>query len=150
MDCIKVKRLLSSYIDNELVDEDLLVKIERHLNTCGGCKEELDTLTSVKNLMVKKERIEVKEDFLDSIKNNIKENQAQIIRIRWIPEAGSLARRLIPVPAVIAAVIFFLVFAQVNGLSPVDEYIYAGLSNEEMGVLSGYVDSTDLLTKMIF
>ncbi len=150
MNCDRAKRLLSRYMDNELVDEQLLAQLEDHLHQCPGCTAELNTLTAMKRLIVQKQRISVKEGFLERITSSIGLDQAQLVRIKWLPEAGNLARKLIPVPALVAVVMFFLVFASINGLNPVDEYIFADLSTQEMGVLSGYIDSSDLLTQVVF
>ncbi|MBN3039485.1 MAG: zf-HC2 domain-containing protein [Candidatus Omnitrophica bacterium] len=150
MNCYKAKRLLSRYIDNELKDESLRLKLHEHLKACEDCQREFHSLIAVKRLIAQKEKIKLTKDFLETLKLNIQNEQAQIIKIRWLPEAGNLARKLIPVPAIIAAFMFFMVVARLNGVNPVEEYLYADLSDEDIGILSGYVDSSELLTEVIF
>lgn len=149
MRCRKVKRALNRYIDKELVDKDVLGQIEEHLDICPRCKAQLNSLLSIKGFITQKERVTTEEGFLDRLKDNLRE-KASIIKIGWLPEAGKLARRLIPVPVAIMILMSTLIFAKVNGLSPVDEYIFGDLTNEEMGILSGYIDNSDLLTKTVF
>ncbi len=50
MDCEKIERMLSAYLDEELtVEEYRLVK--KHLIACSHCQGELDKLQAIKNLM---------------------------------------------------------------------------------------------------
>ena len=144
MNCSKVKRLLSRYIDKELLEQNVITQIEEHLKVCPDCKAELQSLVSTGALISQKERIAVGEDFLARLKDRLRP-QPQVVRLRWLPEAGDLARRLIPVPIVATMLMFALVFSRLNGLNPVDQYIVADLSNEEIGILGGYIDDSDLL-----
>ncbi len=150
MRCDKIKRFLSRYIDKELVDKKLKALIEKHLDICPHCQAEFNALVKVKGLIAEKGRITVGGEFLVGLKNRL-EPEAPVIRLRWLPEAGDLARRLIPVPVVIMILMLSLVFTRLNGaFSPVDEYIFSDLTNEEMGILSGYIGSSDLLTNVVF
>ena len=148
MQCSKVKRLLNRYIDKEIEDRGLIAQVEEHLNMCAHCQAQLKTLASVKGLIAQKEKITAQGDFLARLKEKL-EPGAQIIRLRWLPQAGELARRLIPVPVVTMAIMFVLLLSRLNGLNPVEDYIYADLSNEEIGILSGYVDNSDLLSILL-
>lgn len=140
MRCLKVRRLLNRYVDKELDDKKVIALIEGHLNLCAHCQAQLDSLVSVKGLIGQKEQLTAPEDFLARVKGKL-EPEAQIIRIRWLPEAGELARRLIPAPVVIMLLMLSLIFARLNGANPIDEYIFADLNNEEIGILSGYIDN---------
>lgn len=148
MKCSKARRLLMRFVDKELENKKLAILIEEHLNLCADCKLELNSLISTKELIAQRERLAVSEDFLDRVKGRLGP-QPQIIRVSWLPEAGDLARRLIPVPIVTAMLMFALIFSRLNGLNPVDEYIFGDLSNEEMGILSGFIDNSDLLELLI-
>jgi predicted anti-sigma-YlaC factor YlaD len=136
-------------MDKELINKEAVTLIEEHLQRCSHCRSELNSLISIKDLISQKERITPKDDFLIRLKSRLR-LEGQIIRIRWIVEIGNLARRLIFVPATIMILIVVLVFGRQNGISPVDDYIFGDLSNEEIGILSGYYESYYLLTKMIF
>lgn len=148
MDCRKVKRLLNRYSDQELAGKDMLVLVETHLNECALCRKELAALTAVKGLLARKEKITVTEDFLSGLRNRLR-GEPQVIRVRWLPEAGDWARRLIPLPAVALSLLFVLLWTGLNGKSPVDEYIYAGLSNEELAIVNGYITNSDLLQSIM-
>ena len=149
MKCNKVKVLLNRYIDKELAEQNLQGLIEEHLRSCPRCQAELKALAATKDLFAQKEKIAVGEDFLERIKERLEE-QPQIIRIKWLPEAGELARRLIPVPVITAVLIFALVFGRMNGANPVDEYIFEDLTNTEIGILSGEIDNSELLNEVLF
>ena len=150
MKCSKVRRFLNPYIDKELDNKKVIALIEEHLNICPYCKAELNSLNLMKGLIAQKEKVTVEESFLVRLKNKLR-GEPQIIRLKWLPEAGDLARRLIPVPVAIMILIFTLIFAQMNmTFSPVDEYIFEDLTNEEMGILSGYIDNSDLLAEVVF
>ena len=146
MNCAQVKRFLNRYIDKEIEDKELIALVDEHIKNCPHCQTELDTMISMKNFITQKERISAEEDFLVNLKKKL-EGEAPIINIKWLPQAGELARRLIPVPVISMIVMFVLVFSQLNGLTSIDEYLYADLSNEELAVLGGYIDSSDLLTQ---
>ncbi len=46
MECLKIRELLSDYMDG-ILDEEVKVKVEEHLLTCKGCKEELASLKAL-------------------------------------------------------------------------------------------------------
>lgn len=50
MDCEKVERMLSAYLDQELAGEEYKL-VKKHLIKCSRCQEELDKLRAIKNLM---------------------------------------------------------------------------------------------------
>lgn len=147
MRCGKVNRLLNRYIDDEL-DKRLTDLIEQHLQVCPNCKQELNALESIKGVVRQKERVAAEEGLLERIKDRL-QPAPQVIRIKWLPEAGNLARRLIPIPMAAMTIIFTLMLTRLNGVNPVDEYIFSDLTNEEVGILSGYIDNSDLLTRVV-
>lgn len=149
MNCGKVKRLLNRYVDKELIDQGLIAFVEGHLASCPDCKAQLQSLAATKTLISQKERITVGEDFLARLKDKLRP-KPQLARMRWVAEAGNLARRLIPVPAAVTVLMFALLFLRLNGVDPVEEYLFADLSNKEISILSGYVDNADLLTEVVF
>lgn len=147
MRCNRVKRNLGRYLDQELVNKKAITLIEQHLQKCSRCRAELHSLTLIKNLFSQKERLTAKDDFLLRLKSRLKpETQTP----RWVIETGNLARRLIPVTATIMILVTALMLGRQPGVSPVNDYMFGGLSNEEMGILNGDIDNSALLTKMIF
>jgi anti-sigma factor RsiW len=49
MDCSRYRKLLSAYLDNELL-EDELAEVNEHLKVCPGCTRELERLRLVQTL----------------------------------------------------------------------------------------------------
>jgi hypothetical protein len=52
MDCIKVKELLTTYLDKELEDKEK-ISVESHLSACRQCREELEGLASMREQLRK-------------------------------------------------------------------------------------------------
>ncbi len=149
MRCNRVKKNLGPYLDKELINKKAITLIERHLQRCSRCRAELHSLTLIKELLSQKERLTAKDDFLLRLKSRLKP-ETQTPRIRWVLETGNLARRLIPVTATIMILVTALMLGRQPGVSPINNYMFGGLSNEEMGILNGDVSNSELLTKMIF
>ncbi|MFH1245022.1 MAG: zf-HC2 domain-containing protein [Candidatus Omnitrophota bacterium] len=146
MDCRKIRRLLNRYIDKEIAGREVTL-VEAHLKECVDCRRELAAIEAVQALMTQKGKIAVQGDFLSGLRDKL-QAQPQKIRVRWLPEAGDWSRRLIPLPLAVLSLLFVLLLAGLNGrnsASSVDEYIYADLTNEELAVLTGYIDNSDLL-----
>jgi len=60
MDCIEVKELLTTYLDNELKNEEK-IKIEAHLSACRQCREELEGLALMREQLKKVFRLRADE-----------------------------------------------------------------------------------------
>jgi hypothetical protein len=52
MDCVEVKELLTTYLDNELEDNEKII-IESHLSACRQCREELEGLALMREQLRK-------------------------------------------------------------------------------------------------
>jgi predicted anti-sigma-YlaC factor YlaD len=50
MDCKRIEKMLSAYLDQELVGEEYKL-VKRHLIKCSRCQEELEKLQAIKNLV---------------------------------------------------------------------------------------------------
>ena len=70
MECIKVKELLSEYIDNVL-DEQLKKSVEEHLLTCNSCAEELASLKTYLEKISSLEKIEAPVNFIQSLNEKL-------------------------------------------------------------------------------
>jgi len=70
MECIKVKELLSEYIDNVL-DEQLKKSVEEHLLTCNSCAEELASLKTYLEKINSLEKIEAPVNFIKSLNEKL-------------------------------------------------------------------------------
>jgi len=62
MRCLKVRKKLSAFIDNEL-DETIRAKIEEHLRECFSCRHELMLLNQTWEVLEIWEKIELSENF---------------------------------------------------------------------------------------
>jgi len=149
MNCAKIKYLLNRYIDKELTDQKLIAHVEEHIMGCSDCKKELNLLRATKNLIAKQEKITVGDEFFAMLQDKLP-IETEATEVKWLPDAGELARKLIPVPAVVTMIIFSLIFVNLNGLNPVDEYIFSDLNAEEMSIVYGYTDNSDLLAIGVF
>jgi len=118
MNCDKVCRKLSQYLDNALsVQEKSL--IAEHLNTCQKCKQELSLLLQEQTHLAQLKPIKISSDFnaklWQRIRNEENPGSASIIDI--------LLGKLIPIPAVLA--VLLVVFSGFSTFSPL---IYANSS----------------------
>ena len=148
MRCAEVKRLLGRYVDKEIADKKIILLIEEHLNKCYHCKTELESLISARELLLSKQRLRLDDDFLIRIKDKLLPDTLNI-KLRWILEAGSLAKRLIPVPVGIIILTIILMFGRHNNTMAVDNYMFGDLTNEEIGILNGHIGTNDLLREIL-
>lgn len=146
MRCTKIKRLISRYIDKELIDGKTMGLIEGHLKECTLCKAEQDFLIKIKGLISEKEKLSAGEDFLARLKESLNP-PAQAVELKWVVETGNLARRLIPVPVTITLLVMYLLFARYNGLNPIEDYIFADLNSREITIVSEDIEETNLLNE---
>jgi predicted anti-sigma-YlaC factor YlaD len=109
--CIKVKRLLSRYLDKEASVEDAKF-VENHLDECFLCKNSLLELSSVKSLLRGKEKKSLPENYLVCrLREVLADKEYLSGRSTWLGAIGNFSFRLIPVPvAVIALAFTFLMF----------------------------------------
>lgn len=144
MRCGRISRLLSRYIDKEIEGPGLSAQVEQHLKRCARCQTDLNLLVATKDLWAQKARITAREDFLVRLKEKLPPG-APVVELKWLPQAGELARRLIPVPVVTTALLLVLILLRPNGAGAINDYIFSDLGREEIAVLSGSVDHVDLL-----
>lgn len=97
MECSKIN--LSAYLDNELSEKERL-EIERHIEICRDCREEIETLSSLNNnLLNLKEEIEPSSNFNMKFWERVKaEDERKKIGLFWLP---------IPATAVLLLIILF-------------------------------------------
>ncbi len=106
-ECLKVKRLLSRYLDKETGETETNL-VETHLNSCSLCKKELLELSRVKELVSGKERLILPENYLVSrLREEITRQERRRKRLSLI-DLGNLSRRLIPIP--VATIVLSLLF----------------------------------------
>ena len=115
--------LLNSYVDNELsLDKRNL--IEMHIKSCAVCTEEIKYIQLLKQ-QIGQNKIEANpEVFWQNLKNRLQDEITQGEQETLVIDLGTWARRLVPVPVVIAvvAVIFFYLMPAKQNV--IDEYVF--------------------------
>ena len=145
-ECIKVKRLLSRYLDKETGEAETTL-VATHINTCSLCKKELLELSRVKELVSGKERITLPESYLVC---RLGEEIAREQRTRKrfsLGNIGNLSRRLIPIPVatiVLSIIFLFLISAgQQANESSLEDNLLSGTpvtTEAALGVILGVQD----------
>jgi len=74
MKCLKVRRKLIAFLDNELGKQER-DKIEEHLNSCSVCSEELNNLSGVFETICLYEEIEPSPHFRNIVKQKIEKQE---------------------------------------------------------------------------
>jgi predicted anti-sigma-YlaC factor YlaD len=140
--CIKVKRLLSRYLDKEASVEDAKF-IENHLSECFLCKNEFLELSSAKSLLHGKERKSLPENYLVyRLREAIADKEYLVGKLAWLSAIGNFSFRLIPVPvAVIALAFAFLMFTPSH---------YASKVSLEEHMLSSNSITTQTALELVF
>lgn len=133
--CRRVKRLLSAYLDQETSKSDTDF-IKTHLDGCLSCRRELDQFYQIKQLVLNKERRSISADRLIL---DLEEETVGLSLPQEVP-VGSLASRFMPVPAVLAILLFVFVF--VLRQDPVEYSL-------EDRILSGEPVTTETAAKVV-
>ncbi len=148
MNCKKIKRFLTPYLDNELKEPDITAAVEKHLETCKSCSNELKALKSIKDLVHKKEKIKADKILLPSIIDKINEDEQ--IKIEKREKLLRLLRNeLIPSLATAAAVILVVIsinLLKMDSISSIDELILSEMSVNEVNELFGNTELEKLLS----
>jgi len=100
MKCTQVKRRLSAFLDREMSSEDKAL-ISRHLDTCPGCRQELERLTRLSGDLALIEDVEVQPYFMTRLVRRITDREAKHAAPWWFPEWIRRAA----IPAAAAAVL---------------------------------------------
>lgn len=108
-ECVKIKRLLSRYLDKETGSVDTAL-IEAHLDSCSLCKQELSGFARVKGIILERQRKALPQDFLVCRLRGkiVSERLASGEGFSWLEAMGNLSRRLMPVPVSAIALLIAL------------------------------------------
>lgn len=107
INCKEINELISLYMDNEL-DELTRKAFEEHVNLCKDCKDNLDELLSMKELLGSIEEVELPEGFKATLHEKLmeekqkKENKSKFLLInsKYIKIISSVAACILLVFAV--------------------------------------------------
>lgn len=114
MDCVKIRKLLSAYMDRDL-DRGTYQSVEMHLEKCEECREELLSLKDMIAELKSLDNLEAPEGFIRKVQEQI-EHPSWSDTIRWalfFPEKIKL-----PLEFAALAVTALLVIFIFNGLQP--------------------------------
>ena len=114
MDCTRIRELLSEYID-DVLDPDMRARVEKHLDDCRACTEELIALQALVHDLGSLERIRAPEDFLDRLHERLEPRftSRRLIHLLFVP-----MRVKLPLEFATAAALLILVFASLQGPGP--------------------------------
>ncbi|MHB9154435.1 MAG: anti-sigma factor family protein [Endomicrobiales bacterium] len=124
MECAKVFRKLSSYIDNELRADENQV-ISEHIHHCEKCSAELKLLKREEAYLRQSRSVQLSIDFRARFWERVRNEEATAAKRRTFGDV--LIQRWIPVP--VACSILIVLFSAVTTLSPL---LYA-LPNDTKG-----------------
>ena len=105
--CLKVKRILSRYLDKETGGTDTAL-VEAHVKSCVLCRQELSELSRLKGIILGKERKTLPQDYLVSRLRQEIAGESCSQEGSQVFDLARLCRKLIPIP--VAAMVFSIVF----------------------------------------
>ena len=110
MECSQIKELLSEYMDG-MLDKETADLVEKHLETCEDCREELASLRAISEELSSLESVEAPADFLNKVHERIEQRSlvSRVIRSIFVP-----TRLKIPFQLATAAAMAVLVFSLFN------------------------------------
>ena len=127
MKCTHVKRRLSAYLDREVSGEDNTF-ISRHLDTCPGCRQELERLTRLSGDLALIEDVEVQPYFMTRLGQRIADREAKHAAPWWGPKW--IRRWATP-----AGAVAFIALAALTG-SYLGETVYHWKTRSESGAVT--------------
>jgi hypothetical protein len=110
MECSQIRKLLSEYMDG-MLDKETTGVVEKHLETCKDCREELASLRAISEELGSLEAVEPPADFLKKVHERIEQRSlvSRVFRGIFIP-----TRLKIPFQLATAAAMAVLVFSLFN------------------------------------
>ncbi len=128
-ECIRVRKLLSRYIDKEAGRSDIAL-IEEHLDICSFCKKELRELSWVKELVLEKERKVLPQDYLVCrLRQEIAGERRMMKQGSWLTGLEYFSRKVIPIPVtliVLSTVFLMLSSRRQLSESSLEEHLLSG------------------------
>jgi len=120
-ECVRVKRLLSRYLDKEARVDDVIL-VEAHLDSCPICKKELSESLRVKEFISKRQRKALPRDYLVCrLREEIAGEYNAQKRFSWLAGIGGLSRKLIPIP--VTVIVLSIALLILSSRQQVNEYL---------------------------
>jgi anti-sigma factor RsiW len=108
MNCNKIQKLLSSYIDKE-IDTKSTIEIEKHLLACSNCKNEYDVLVKTKELLHSLTNIDLPADFYENVQREISKRAEPVSSVQLLLDWFSIRKKEVLVVS-LAVILFFAIF----------------------------------------
>ncbi len=133
MECLKIRELLSDYMDG-ILDEEAKVKVEEHLLTCKGCQEELAFLKTLVEELGSLDSVDAPADFLENLHERMEKSSrfSRIMRKLFVPW-----RIKIPLELATAAAMAVLVIAIVRVQQPLQQITDVSKDSTQSRVAKG-------------
>jgi hypothetical protein len=111
MDCARVRELLSEYID-DVLDPETRARVEKHLDGCKACTEELTALQALVEELGTLEKIQPPDDFLDRLHERLTPHFSlqKLVQLFFVP-----IRVKLPLEFATAAFLVILIYASLQG-----------------------------------
>ena len=118
MECNEIRALLSLYID-EMLENDQMKDVEKHLSDCTVCREEYESIYEIHSLLGQIEEVPLPESFDLRLKKALQEEKVQMIdpvKVKNRSNVRSRFRAIISLAAVFAVgVMTFALYHDVLG-----------------------------------
>ncbi|MBN1843356.1 MAG: zf-HC2 domain-containing protein [Deltaproteobacteria bacterium] len=133
MECPKIRELLSDYMDG-ILNEEVKAKVEEHLLTCKGCKEELASLKALIEELGSLDSVDAPADFLENLHKRMETRSrfSRIMRKLFFPW-----RVKIPLELATAAAMAVLVIAIFRVQQPLQQITDVSKDSTQSGVAKG-------------
>jgi hypothetical protein len=128
MECSQIKDLLSEYMDRVL-DKETADLVEKHLETCEDCREELASLRAISEELNSLESVEAPADFLNKVHERIEQRSlvSRVFRSIFVP-----TRPKIPFQLATAAAMAVLVFSLFNVMQSENQIVGVPFQSEKV------------------
>lgn len=138
MNCSRVMKLLSAYVDGELTGAEML-EIRRHLSYCPECSEEHEALLFMKRAVSRLRTVAPRQDFMVELMSSL-----DVVRVSPYQKAMNsmmrfVHRRLSPAAAALAASGVALVIMSAGGMDVITLNTDQEPSGAQYGVHSAAV-----------
>jgi anti-sigma factor RsiW len=108
MNCKKIRKLLSSYIDKE-IDAKSGIEIEKHLLACDNCKNEYDILMNTKELLYSLTSVDLPSDFYENIQKEVSKRAKTLTSVEFLLDWFKVRKKEVLVVG-LALLLFFAIF----------------------------------------
>lgn len=129
MNCNKVQKLISLYVDNKLSSQEI-AELKAHLQQCEKCNQDYITLKNIKNILANTPKKEVSANFTDSVMSKIKNKEylEKKDNVVFFGAFNSMKKKLVMAAGflfVVASSSFFFMNNNNISVNQYDEQIYA-------------------------